>query len=404
MFTAKEISDYVDQNKQEIIECLVELLQTPSVTGDEVAVSAVFEKWLKKIGILPRIVGISPDHPNVLAEWFGSKQGKRFLFNGHMDHFPPSVDMDNLWDPYSGMVDGGYIYGCGACDMKGGDAAVIMATILLKRMGFDPQGSIFLSFTCDEQIGGRYGIKWLVEQGFMEGDFGIIPEPTSKRIMIGHSGILRMYFTYTAESAHSGRHHPKMDAIEKSVLAINELYKYREVIKKRLDPDYDSASICITTLRAGTATNVHATESIFSIDRRLVTGEKHEEVKKEIFACLDRLKERYPEIDMNYTWEIISDRPFLDVPSDSPIVKAAAAAYEEITGKSAVLFKRHGGSDGATIQAHNGIHLPNWGAAALSGEGEFFAAQPKERISVADYLESVKYYMLTVVKLMGDKN
>lgn len=119
---------------------------------------------------------------------------------------------------------------------------------------------------------------------------------------------------------------------------------------------------------------------------------------------MDRLKERYPEIDMNYTWEIISDRPFLDVPSDSPIVKAAAAAYEEITGKSAVLFKRHGGSDGATIQAHNGIHLPNWGAAALSGEGEFFAAQPKERISVADYLESVKYYMLTVVKLMGDKN
>ena len=47
--TAKEISDYVDQHQSEALDFLKEIIQTPSVTGDEEAVSFVFEKWMKKI-------------------------------------------------------------------------------------------------------------------------------------------------------------------------------------------------------------------------------------------------------------------------------------------------------------------------------------------------------------------
>lgn len=402
MITATEIDRYVERNRDEIIECLVELLQTPSVTGEEVAVSKVFAKWIKKIGLEPQIVGISQEHPNVIAEWRGRKPGKRFIFNGHMDHFPPSADDEGMFGPYSGKIDGGYVYGRGACDMKGGDAAVLMATGMLKRMGFDLNGSIYLCYTCDEEIGGRYGIKWLLENDYLHGDYGIVPEPTDKKIMIGHSGILRMFFTYTAEPAHSGRDHPQMDALEKTIIAIKALYDYRDnVVRKRVDPDYGKASLNITTLHAGTATNVHATKSTFSIDRRIIPGETHEIAKAEIFNCLDNLKYKYKEMD--YSYQVISDRPFLDIPPNLDIVVAAREAYEEITGNKAQLLKRHGGSDAATVQSFNGICLPNWGAASLNGDGSgFFSAQPNERISINDYIESVKYYMLTVVKLLGD--
>ena len=44
MFTAKEIHRVVEESRQEIIDCLVELLQTPSMTGEEVPISKVFCK------------------------------------------------------------------------------------------------------------------------------------------------------------------------------------------------------------------------------------------------------------------------------------------------------------------------------------------------------------------------
>ena len=396
MFTVEKIHEMVRNCEQEALDCLVEILQTPSVTEDEVAISKVFCKWIEKAGIKPEIHGISPEHPNVFGEWFGSKPGKRFIFNGHMDTFPPTEGDPGLYGPFSGKIADGYVYGRGAADMKGGDAAALMAVTLLKRMGFDPKGSILLSYMCDEEIGGRYGVKWLVKQELLNGDFGICMEPTRGKVLVGHSGIYRIWFTYTSEAASSFREHPTKNALEKSIIAINALHSYREEVRKKTDPHYGCASLSITTLHAGQATNVHASQSRFSIDYRLIPGETHESVGKEIFGILDALKAADPEMD--YTYEVISDRPVLDIPEDSDIVKACCEAYEEVTGKKAELYRRHGGSDAATIFGHNGILMPNWGA----GNDVSEATTPNEKISIEDYLQSIEYYMLTLVKMMGE--
>ena len=54
-----------------------------------------------------------------------------------------------------------------------------MAVTFLKRMGFDPHGSIELSYMCDEENGSTYGVKWLLANGYLKGDFGICMEPTT---------------------------------------------------------------------------------------------------------------------------------------------------------------------------------------------------------------------------------
>ncbi|NBI67922.1 M20 family peptidase [Pseudoflavonifractor sp. 60] len=395
MFTAKEVHSAVENAKQEIIDCLVELLQTPSMTGEEVPVSKVFCKWIERAGLEPQIHGISEEHPNVLAEWFGSQPGKRFIFNGHMDTFPPTEGDPGIYGPFSGKVTDTHIYGRGAADMKGGDAAALMAVTILKRMGFDPKGSILLSYMCDEEIGGRYGVKWLVKQELLNGDFGICMEPTRGHILVGHSGIYRAWITYTASAESSSREHTSKNALEKSVIAINALHAHRDVVRGRKDPHYDCASLSVTTLHAGNATNVHAAQSKFSIDYRLVPGQTHEQVEAEIRGLLDALKEN--DTEMDYTIETISDRPVLDIPEDSDVVKACCTAYEEVTGRPAQLLRRHGGSDAATIFGHNGILMPNWGAGDEYNEG----TKPNEKIVITDYLQSVEYYMLTLIKLMG---
>ena len=110
-FQAAEIHRFVQENREEAIDCLRELLATPSNSGEEVAVSKVFCRWIERAGLEPTVVGISEEHPNVLAEWFGSNPGKRFVFNGHMDTFPPTDGDEGTYGPYSGMVADNAVYG-----------------------------------------------------------------------------------------------------------------------------------------------------------------------------------------------------------------------------------------------------------------------------------------------------
>lgn len=391
----EEIHKFVQDNSDEAVECLSELIRTPSNTGDETAVSRVFCKWIERAGLEPKIVGISEEHPNVLAEWFGSAPGKRFVFNGHMDTFPPTDGDEGTYGPYSGKVADHAVYGRGASDMKGGDAAALMAVAFLRRMGFDPKGSILLSYLCDEELGGRYGSKWLAPQGYLDGDFGICMEQTDQKILVGHSGMFRFYVTYRAEAQHSARPHTKKNALEKAVIAINALYQYRDqVVRKKKDPIYESASLEITMLHAGAAPNVHAAEARFAVDYRMIPSETLEEVRNAVLGILDALKTADP--DMNYEYELISDRPGLKVDENSDIVRACREAYGEVTGKPAKLFYRHGGSDAATIQKYNHIPMPNWCWALTSCVGS-----PDERFDVDDYLQNIEAYMLTLVKLMA---
>ena len=381
--------------RQEAIECLVEMLQTPSITGDEAKMSQVVCKWLKKAGIETIVVGVSPEHPNVIAEWKGSRPGKKFQFNGHMDTFPPCDGDPGKYGPYSGAVSDGYIYGRGASDMKGGDAAALMAETLLKRIGFDPKGSIELSYMCDEENGSTYGVKWLLNNGYLKGDFGICMEQTPPQILIGQTGIYRITITYRGEPASTYRPHPTMDSLEKAHLALTEIYKLQKEIEARKVPYYGCPSLEVSTFHSGKAFNTFSTISTFSIDRRMVPGETFESCEAEIRAVLDALKEANPEMD--YELKRFSDRPPMELSETDPFIQIVQKAMEEVTGKPVELYRRHGGSDGANINHAYGTPFPNIGAADDLNE----PTKADEKISVEDYLNSIEYYMLSVVRVLG---
>ena len=65
-FTAKDIHEIVQENKDEILECLSEVLRTPSVSGEELEVSKVFQKWIEKTGLETKVVGPAPTGPTFL--------------------------------------------------------------------------------------------------------------------------------------------------------------------------------------------------------------------------------------------------------------------------------------------------------------------------------------------------
>lgn len=129
---------------------------------------------------------------NVIARIEGNRPGPCIHFNGHIDVVPAGAG----WtvDPFAGVVKDGKIYGRGACDMKGGIAAsIIAAEAFLEEFGRDFAGAIEISGTADEESGGFGGVAYLAEKGYFSRprvDHVIIPEPLNvDRVCLGHRGV-----------------------------------------------------------------------------------------------------------------------------------------------------------------------------------------------------------------------
>ena len=150
-----------------LLKELVEINSTHAF-GSTGASRAVAQRFLDA-GFAPADVSVlvPDDHPtqgNVVVRLRGSgRGGKPVLFIGHLDVVEARRE-DWTYDPFVLTEAGGWLYGRGAIDMKGQDAAVIAAMIRLKREGFVPDRDIIAAFTADEEAGGDFsGVDWLLK-------------------------------------------------------------------------------------------------------------------------------------------------------------------------------------------------------------------------------------------------
>jgi len=194
----KEIDGRVD----ELVELTSKLIQFPTINppGDAYVPCAEFiGQRLATKGFAVEYVrahgcpGDSDQYPrtNVVARYEGSRSGQCVHFNSHID----VVEVGSGWtvDPFAGLVRDGKVYGRGACDMKGGLAASIIAAECLIDKVPDLIGSIEISGTVDEESGGYAGVAFLAEKGYFSEpkiQHVIIPEPLHvDRVCIGHRGV-----------------------------------------------------------------------------------------------------------------------------------------------------------------------------------------------------------------------
>jgi succinyl-diaminopimelate desuccinylase len=396
MVTIQDIERAVEENKDEAVEFLQRCIQTPSVTGDEAAMGEVMVDFLRSQGFDPKVYELEEGRPNVVAEWKGSKPGKRFVWNGHMDVFPPVKGDPGPYGPWAGKVVDGKIYGRGTADMKGGVCAAVMATSLLKRMGFDPAGSILMTWVSDEENTGNAGTKYLVSQGIISGDFGVDPEPTDGQVLVRHCGGLNVKVTYRSETGHTSIPHPSVTALEKTVNAAAALIELGRKVSY-LDDETNAWSILsVTMMDSGNTVNMYPSEGHIIVDRRLVPGETIEEGHRQIKEALDALAANHPEADYGYEYEVLGEYPPLVVDESEPIVRLCLDAYREVTGKDTVTFSRGGASDASDVVEGAGVPMPNFGIAE-----SYASTQPDESLAIEDYLTDIKVYMTLLVKALS---
>jgi acetylornithine deacetylase/succinyl-diaminopimelate desuccinylase-like protein len=147
----------------------VELLQrliafdTTNPPGNEAECISFINGLLTEAGIETTILAQAPNRPNLVARLAGQGKAAPLLLYGHVD-VVTTKNQKWRYPPFSGMISDGYVWGRGALDMKGGVAMMLAAFLRAKVENQALPGDVVLAVLSDEETGGDYGARYLVEK------------------------------------------------------------------------------------------------------------------------------------------------------------------------------------------------------------------------------------------------
>jgi acetylornithine deacetylase len=185
---------------------------------------------------------VFPGRPDVVGVVKGSGGGRSLILNGHVDVVPAGDAHDWPVDPWAAELRDGAVWGRGACDMKGGLAAMTMAVRAVQTAGYRLRGDVILESAVDEETGGP-GTQQCIDRGY-RADAAIVTEPTELRIEPVEGGLewLRVvvrgrsgHSALRYRSVHAGGHGTAVNAIEKTakiLAAVLELERYWAIHKE----------------------------------------------------------------------------------------------------------------------------------------------------------------------------
>lgn len=281
-------------------------IKSENPLGDTTEAAQYIASLLEGLGIRSDITEGSPGHCNVISR----EQNRALMLSGHMDVVPA---MEEGWDipPYAGVVDDTYVHGRGSMDMKGGCAAILTAV----ERAIDDCGEIpvSLAFVCDEEGGGRYGTRYLIEKQLIHPCDALIAEPTPAFApSVGQKGICRFEVEFTGTPGHSSlfpvvgesaimqafsflawidvlhnRVYPQSPALEELIehsIAISDMQEERE--GHELSPIFRQIMYNPGLISGGERVNIVAQKCRLTMDLRLPWGCDCDEVLGEIYGHL----------------------------------------------------------------------------------------------------------------------
>ncbi len=221
----QSVSDLLANRRDDLVELAATLVGFDTrasthgeVGGDEPALQALLADRLRAAGFAvdlfePRVddlpaspmfpAGLDLDgRPQLIARAIGRGDGRSLLFNGHVDVV--SVEPRSAWatDPFRARVRDGLLVGRGACDMKGGVAAMVLAAEALAELEVPLSGDLLVNTVTDEESTGA-GTLACIARG-LRADGCLVPEPTSGQVWLGARGALLAEVEVHGRAGHTG--------------------------------------------------------------------------------------------------------------------------------------------------------------------------------------------------------
>ena len=233
-----------------------QLIDIPSVTGDELAVGRYLARYLEQLGYRVERQEVAQDRFNVIAV---TEAPPRIVLSTHMDTVPPFIES---------REDKEFIYGRGSCDAKGIIAAQIFAAEQLRADGVNEVGMLF---TVDEELGSAGAQAANKHPLARECRYLINGEPTDSRLATGTKGSLRVIITTEGRAAHSAYPEAGESAIEKLLDILQDIRSCNWP-----DDSFFGTTTCnIGVLSGGTRPNVIPDKARAELQIRLAIDIEH---------------------------------------------------------------------------------------------------------------------------------
>jgi acetylornithine deacetylase len=344
-------------------ELLAELVRRPSVNPMgrtdlppdvlyESRVTAFLEHEIRNLGVAPRRQPVLPGRDNLVAVYDPPTPPPfTAVFECHQDTVP--ADAMTI-DPFGGVVEGGRLYGRGACDVKAG-AAVMLAAFarLLKEK---PPGSarVVLAYTVDEEHT-FLGVQELAKG--LAADCAIVAEPTGLNIVRAHKGVARWQVETHGRACHSSRPEQGVNAIYRMGRLLTGIERYAAELQARPgDPLLGPRTLAVGRVVGGVSPNTVPDACRIDLDRRLIPGESAAAAVEELDAYL----KGFPGVDFPFTTHPPKLAcPPLDPAGSGELVARLGTAIDAVVGRHEVHAVPYG-TDASTL-AEAGIPVVVFG-------------------------------------------
>jgi succinyl-diaminopimelate desuccinylase len=305
----------------EAAELTAELVAYRSYPGEEGPVQRHVRDWLAAHDLHPELQQTEGDRPNVIAR-VENGDGPTLLLNGHTD----TVLAVEGWstDPWTAHRDGDHLFGLGACDMKSGVAAAMLATRALHQHRDHWRGTVIFTSVVDEEAF-SIGAHALIDAG-LRADYCVVTEAAWDQPCLGSVGKTLVRVDVTGKAAHASWPWEGINAASEAAKLVARLDDIPIAEHPRM-----RASRCVLSFLSGNDQYVITVpeKARVIVNRMIVAGESAESVLAEMQALAD-------ELDSPASFTLSIDPPYYppwETEANHPLALALARAYEAAAGR-----------------------------------------------------------------------
>ncbi len=282
----------------EFLTRLVEIDTNAQTKAGYTSCATLIEKEAKKLGFKTRVFDSAKETPDkkprpsvVIDLDVGAKD--TVLLVTHYDVVPPGPGWKH--DPFKLVVERGRAFGRGATDDKG---SIVAALGALNHLGTRSRINLALVASPDEEVGGEFGIGYLLDHKHIDGDGAVILDASPEMVSVGASGVVWGRVVVKGKQGHAGYPHKARNAIEAALPFLNDLRGYskiREKVRSRIlappgsPHKYIWGRFSLTILKAGEKENIIPGLCEARFDLRVCPDEDYMTARRNLKKYFDKL-------------------------------------------------------------------------------------------------------------------
>ncbi|GIV77213.1 MAG: peptidase [Litorilinea sp.] len=267
-----------EMNQERLVQFARELVQLPSLSGQEQAVARRVQAEMEALGFDQVTVD---ENGSVIGVIEGREPGNTLLLDAHTDTVDVTSGVPWQRDPFSGAVVDGALHGRGSADMKGALAAMVHAAASLDRSHL--RGRVVVSASTLEEV--LEGIALQAVMARYPPDFVVIGEATGLNLSRGGRGRAEVRLETVGRPAHSSSPQLGRNAVLDMLQAVAAV----EALTLPTHPLMGPAILALTDIISEPYPGHSVIPSICRVtyDRRLLPGETEEDVLGPILALAE---------------------------------------------------------------------------------------------------------------------